>query len=238
MPGLYQGPGEEILINTILTDIEGTTSSLSFVKDVLFPYARERMGDFVRAHKTDPQVIQRLEQVRIAAGAAPDTEQLIEQLRRWIDEDQKIPPLKALQGMIWREAYESGDLKGHVYDDAVQYLKKWKNQGLRLFVFSSGSVLAQKLLFGHSVHGDLTPLFSGYFDTNIGAKKDAQAYRRIAAHIAAAAGDILFLSDVPDELDAARAAGMATTLLVRDVGTRVRTDASHPQANDFAAITF
>lgn len=226
------------MINTILTDIEGTTSSLSFVKDVLFPYARERMGDFVRAHKTDPQVSSLLDQARIAAGAAPDTEQLIDQLRRWIDEDQKIPPLKALQGMIWREAYEHGDLKGHVYDDAARHLRKWKNQGVRLYVFSSGSILAQKLLFGHSVHGDLTSLFSGYFDTNVGAKKDTQAYRRIAAHIGVAAGDILFLSDVPDELDAARAAGMATTLLVRDVDAPEGADASHPRAKDFAAITF
>lgn len=227
---------EERLVTTILIDIEGTTSSLSFLKDVLFPYAREHIGDFVRTHKTDPQVGSLLDEARNAAGVALDDEQVIDQLRCWIDEDRKLSPLKTLQGMIWREGYERGDLRGHVYDDAVKHLQKWKRQGVRLYVFSSGSVLAQKLLFGHTAYGDLTPLFSGYFDTNIGAKKDAEAYRRIAAQIGVSPGETLFLSDIPDELDAARASGMATTWLVRD--GPIHADAVHPQAKDFAAITF
>ncbi len=199
-----------------MTDIEGTTSSLSFVKDVLFPYARERMARFVRAHANDPAVRGLLDDTRQLMGGRADDEEVIVQLIRWIDEDKKITPLKALQGMIWERGFKQGDFKGHVYEDAVRNLKQWQARGIRLYVFSSGSVQAQKLLFAHTGYGDLTPLFSGYFDTTVGAKKEASSYHKIAQTIGFTPGDILFLSDIKEELDAAHEAGMRTAWLLRD----------------------
>jgi enolase-phosphatase E1 len=204
------------MIKAILTDIEGTTSSLSFVKDVLFPYARERMAEFVRQHAQETAVNKELEEVRRLSGKNPNESEVVDQLIRWIDEDKKITPLKSLQGMIWEDGYKKGAFKGHMYEDAARRLKQWKQAGIRLYVFSSGSVQAQKLLFAHTEYGDLTPLFSGYFDTIIGNKREADSYRKIAAAIGAPPGDILFLSDIREELDAARAAGMQVTWLVRD----------------------
>ena len=204
------------MTKAILTDIEGTTSSLSFVKDVLFPYARERVAEFVRAHAQEASVRRELEEVRRLSGKNLSDLEVIEQLIRWIDEDKKITPLKNLQGMIWEDGYKKGDFRGHMYEDAVRHLKQWKQAGLRLYVFSSGSVRAQKLLFAHTEYGDLTPLFSGYFDTTTGNKRETESYRKIAAAIGAPPGDILFLSDIREELDAARAAGMQVAWLVRD----------------------
>jgi enolase-phosphatase E1 len=222
------------MVKAVLTDIEGTTSSLSFVKDTLFPYARERMAAFIAAHAHEPAVAAPLDDVRREAGADLGNAGLVGQLVRWIDEDRKITPLKALQGMIWEAGYHNGDFTGHVYPDAVERLRHWHSRGLRLYVFSSGSVHAQKLLFGHSDAGDLTPLFSGYFDTTVGNKRDADAYRRIAADIGLPASEILFLSDIQEELDAAHAAGMPTVWLVRD--RRPDPAAGHPQVSDFRAI--
>ncbi len=222
------------MIKAIVTDIEGTTSSLSFVKDVLFPYARERMGEFVRAHAQEPAVRRELDEARHLSGKKLNEAETIGQLIRWIDEDKKITPLKSLQGMIWEDGYKNGAFKGHVYEDAVRHLKQWKDAGLRLYVFSSGSVQAQKLLFAHTDYGDLTPLFSGYFDTLIGNKREADAYRKIAAAIGAAPADILFLSDIGAELDAAKAAGMQTVWLVRD-GT-LAAQAAHRQVRVFDEI--
>ncbi len=224
------------MIKAILTDIEGTTSSLAFVKDVLFPYSRARLRDFLRAHGAEPAVREQLEAVQRleSSGGALDVESLAAILERWIDEDRKLTPLKALQGMIWEEGFRRGDFRGHVYEDAVHALRHWKAQGFKLYVFSSGSVQAQKLLFGHSEYGDLTPLFDGFFDTTVGAKKDAASYRRIAAATGFAPSEILFLSDVPEELDAARSAGLATVQLVR--GPETTPAAGHPQACRFDEI--
>lgn len=223
------------MIKGILTDIEGTTSSLSFVKDVLFPYARERIAGFVHCHAEDPQVVAHLNDVRLETGK-PDmsVEAIGGQLQQWIDADRKVTPLKALQGMLWEQGYANGDFSGHVYDDAVSALRTWRAHGLQLYVFSSGSVQAQKLLFGYSTAGDLTALFSGYFDTRIGNKRDAAAYRAIAAQIKHAPADILFLSDVGAELDAAHAAGMQTCWLVRE--GRLDAAAAHHQVTDFSAV--
>jgi enolase-phosphatase E1 len=222
------------MIKAILTDIEGTTSSLSFVKDVLFPYSRERLPEFIRANATKPDIGAHLDEVRRLAGAELDLNQVIAQLRRWIDEDKKVTPLKALQGMVWESGYRNGDYKGHVYEDAVRNLKKWKNADLRLYVFSSGSVFAQKLIFGFSEAGDLKPLFSGYFDTNIGNKREATAYRKIADEIGLSPNEILFLSDIKEELDAAREAGMQTLQLVRDGD--IDANAPHRQVRSFDEI--
>ena len=222
------------MIRAIVTDIEGTTSSIRFVHDVLFPYARERMAAFVRARADEPQVAAELDAVRREAGAALDLDGVIQQLIAWIDADRKSTPLKALQGMIWEAGFRNGDFTGHVYADAVRHLREWHARGITLYVFSSGSVQAQRLLFGHSDAGDLTSLFSGFYDTRIGAKLDASAYSAIAADIGLAPADILFLSDIEGELDAARAAGMHTLWLVRD-GAPEPT-AGHRQVKDFDAI--
>lgn len=221
------------MIRAILTDIEGTTSSIAFVKDVLFPYARAHMAEFVSANVDDPAVRQALDDIDNEVGHLLNIDQAIAQLVRWIDQDRKITPLKALQGLIWEAGYRDGDFHGHIYPDAVQHLRRWQKAGIDLFVYSSGSVHAQKLLFGHTEYGDLTPLFSDYFDTRIGAKTQADAYHRISEKIGLPAGDILFLSDIPAELDAARNAGMHTTQLVRDAGG---TASTHPIAHDFGEV--
>jgi enolase-phosphatase E1 len=144
-----------------------------------------------------------------------DDAMVVEALQGWIDQDRKHTALKTLQGLIWREGYERGDYRGHIYPDAAESLRRWHAAGHRMAVFSSGSVAAQKLLFGHSEAGDLVPLFSAFFDTEVGHKRDADSYRLIADALTRDPGDIVFLSDVVEELDAARAAGMRTVLLDR-----------------------
>ena len=195
----------------VLTDIEGTTSSISFVADVLFPYARARLASYCAAHPQEVAPI--LTEVEAIEPGDP-----IATMARWIDEDRKITPLKTLQGLIWDAGFREGAFKGHIYPDAVAGLRRWHAAGLKLYVFSSGSVAAQKLIFGFSEAGDLTPLFSGYFDTTTGPKREAVAYARIAEAIGLPPGDVLFLSDVAAETDAARAAGMQALLIDRGGG--------------------
>lgn len=199
----------------VLTDIEGTTSSISFVKDVLFPYARRALPGFVHAHGHDPAVRGWLDRVATDAGGLCDDAMVVEVLQGWIDVDSKHPALKALQGMVWKAGYADGEFTAHVYPDAVAALNRWHGEGHGLYVYSSGSVSAQKLLFGHSDAGDLRPLFSGWFDTAVGGKREAASYRAIAAELDLEPASLLFLSDVVEELDAARDAGMDTVLLDR-----------------------
>src|ERR1700728_2525359 len=202
-------------VRAIVLDIEGTTSSIEFVKRQLFPFARTHIPAYVRDHAAELHDI--LDQVSRIEGNRPlSSAQLIELLLRWMDEDRKITPLKALQGLVWKQGFESGELHAHVYDDAVSALRLWHANGLRLYVYSSGSVASQQLLFSHTHHGDLTPLFSGHFDTTMGSKLDAASYRAIAASIAMPAGAILFLSAHPGEIVAAAAAGMQALLVPRD----------------------
>lgn len=223
------------MIRAIVTDIEGTTSSISFVHDVLFPYARARMDEFVRAHAQRPDVAGQLDEVRKLAGQ-PDMplDDTIRQLCEWIDQDKKLTPLKALQGLIWEQGYRDGDFHGHIYADAVDGLRRWYDQGVTLYVYSSGSVHAQKLLFGHTEYGDLTPLFRDYFDTRIGAKLETGSYTQIASQIGLPAEQILFLSDVTAELDAAASAGLRTCCLVRESSPSAQT--GHPQVRTFNDI--
>ncbi|MBA4048422.1 MAG: acireductone synthase [Sphingomonas sp.] len=198
-------------MRAIVTDIEGTTSSIAFVADVLFPYARARLGDYCAAHAE--QVAPILAEVATIEPGDP-----IATMTRWIDEDRKITPLKTLQGLIWDAGFREGAFRGHIYPDAAAALRQWHAAGLSLYVFSSGSVAAQKLIFGFSEAGDLTPLFSGYFDTTTGPKREAVAYARIAEAIGLPPGEILFLSDVAAETDAAKAAGMQALLIDRSGG--------------------
>lgn len=202
-------------MKTILTDIEGTTSSISFVKDVLFPYARRALPAFVAAHGNEPEVRRWLDAVAAENGGLCQDAMIVETLQGWIDQDRKHTALKALQGMIWKDGYARGDYRAHMYADAPEALKAWHAQGHDINVYSSGSVPAQKLFFGYSEAGDLTPLVSNWFDTEMGGKREADSYRRIVAALGVPAGDVLFLSDVVEELDAAREAGLGTVLLDR-----------------------
>lgn len=222
------------MIRAVLTDIEGTTTSVAFVFEVLFPYARSRLRDFLATHSAEPAVRAQLDAVAEAVGHPLSDAQIAAQLEQWIDQDRKVTPLKALQGMLWAEGYRRGDFTGHVYPDAALWLRRWHDAGIELYVYSSGSVQAQRLLFGHSDAGDLTPLFNGYFDTTSGAKRAVESYRHIAAQIGRPPAEVLFLSDMVEELDAARAAGMHTTRLVRDAAPAA--DAAHPEVGDFSQI--
>lgn len=222
--------------STILIDIEGTASSISFVKDVLFPYARQHLPSFVRTHADDPKVKHWLDATANEVGLDPaDTSALINTLTQWIDNDRKATPLKALQGMIWADGYASGAYRAHVYPDVAPCLRQWHAQGMALYIYSSGSVQAQQLFFRHSEAGDLTPLLRGYFDTRIGPKREPCSYTAIAQAISQPATDILFLSDVHAELDAAATAGMHTIRLCRPPEP-FPDDVRHPCVTDFTAI--
>lgn len=224
------------MIKAIVTDIEGTTSSLAFVKETLFPYARKALPAYVRKHENHPAVAEILDEVAILGGHSRNhLDALIDLLLQWIDEDKKITPLKLLQGLIWEEGYHQGHYQGHLYPDAIECLKRWHGQGYWLYVYSSGSVQAQQLLFAHTDAGDLRHLFSGYFDTRTGAKQDVYAYRAIADNIGLPAENIVFLSDITAELDAAAAAGMQTRWLVRPPATP-DISISHRATSDFYQI--
>lgn len=225
-------------IRAIVTDIEGTTTPIAFVHQVLFPYARERLAAFVAAHSGDAAVAAALADAR-ALGGVPDasTDETVVLLLSWIDEDRKAGPLKLLQGMIWRQGYEAGVLKGLVYPDAAAMLRRWHDRDLRLFVYSSGSEEAQKLIFGYSDQGDLTPLFEGFFDTRIGGKLDTASYEAIARAAEMPAGEVLFLSDHAGEIAAARAAGMQCVQIDRALPADVwREDATAPVTGSFDAV--
>ncbi|EJL91249.1 acireductone synthase [Pantoea sp. GM01] len=222
------------MIRAIVTDIEGTTSDIQFVHTVLFPYARQHLAAFVRENEADAGVAAALNAVREESGSAQASlDELITTLIGYIDQDRKSPGLKALQGMIWRAGYLEGQFTGHLYPDVLPALQRWQQQGLGLYVYSSGSIAAQKLLFGYSDEGDLTSLFSGYFDTGVGAKRETQSYRNIAEKIGLAPDAILFLSDIHQELDAAALAGWHTVQLIRDAADNV---SRHHQVNDFSQI--
>lgn len=195
----------------ILLDIEGTTSSIAFVAETLFPYARKHLPAFVAARCED-----------IAPLLAEVPGDPVETLLKWIDEDRKATPLKTLQGMIWEQGYADGELEGHVYPDTPEALRRWAGMGIPVYIYSSGSIAAQKLIFGQSVAGDLTPLLSGYFDTTSGGKREAESYTRIAAAIGLAPGDILFVSDIQQEVDAAHEAGVDAVLIAREGGGEVQ----------------
>ncbi len=215
----------------VLTDIEGTTTPIAYVRDRLFPFARARLADFLAVHGDDPVVQAELAATRRLAPDAPALDTLI----RWIDADAKATPLKTLQGLLWAEGYASGELQAQLYEDVAPVLRAWHKAGLALFVYSSGSVAAQRQIFGRSTAGDLAPLFSGFFDTRIGGKREQDSYDRIAISIGIPVPEILFLSDVEAELDAAAAAGLRTCQLVRaDDGTIA--SPAHANAGTFGDV--
>jgi enolase-phosphatase E1 len=231
----------------VLLDIEGTTTPIDFVYDVLFPYARKKIADFLSRNLTSAEVradLARLREEREAdlrqgLNPPPYNDDSGEKLRdsavsylHWLmDSDRKSTPLKSLQGKIWEEGYRAGELKSRIFADVPRAFERWRDQSKRICIFSSGSVLAQKLLFAHTEAGDLTEFISGYFDTNIGPKSDAESYRRIADAVKMAPPEIVFVSDVTKELAAAREAGMQVILSVRP--------GNHPQPDhaSYQAIT-
>jgi enolase-phosphatase E1 len=227
-----------IVARAVLLDVEGTTSTIAFVHEVLFPYADLHLDAYVAAHRDEPEVAQAMLEAARLANVEPDADDatVLAHLHAWIAEDRKATPLKMLQGLIWADGYESGELRGHVYPDAAAGMRRWHAAALRLYVYSSGSVAAQRTLFGNSVHGDLTALLSGHFDTTTGPKREPASYAAIARAIQLPPADVVFLSDVDAELDAARAAGMQTVRLLRPADTPPGATTSHPSAVSFDEI--
>ncbi|MGI4747190.1 MAG: acireductone synthase [Janthinobacterium lividum] len=218
--------------SVVLIDIEGTTTPIAFVHRVLFPHARMALPALVTGRSEDVQVAQALAEIeRLAPGR--DT---LAQLFAWMDEDAKVTPLKTLQGITWRDGYEAGTLTGELYFDVAPALRRWHEAGLLLAVYSSGSEDAQKLIFGHSQDGDLAGLFSRFFDTRVGTKRDAESYAGIVGQLGVPPGHVLFLSDIVAELDAAASVGLLTCQLVREQdGTEAGT--VHPVATDFDVVS-
>lgn len=199
---------------TVLLDIEGTIGAKAFVTGVLYPYARQHLRAYVDLHRDDPFVAQALsDTVALSGAAAADP---VDTLLEWIAQDRKAPPLKKLQGRVWQRGFETGAFHGHLYPDAVEALRRWRRAGVALAVYSSGSVQAQRLYFGHSVAGDLLPWFQAHFDTDVGAKGESASYTRIAAALGRAPGEVLFLSDSAAELRAAHGAGLQVLQVVRE----------------------
>jgi enolase-phosphatase E1 len=214
-------------IRGILLDIEGTTSSISYVYEVLFPFACEHLDVFLHEHWEMPGTLRALNQIARDAGAtsfaswtsdeslAEARERVRGEVLRLMADDVKSTGLKELQGLIWRGGFESGQLRAHVFPDVPGALESWVERGLDVRIYSSGSVAAQRLFFAHTEVGDLSPLLRGHYDTTTGPKRDVASYRLIAADIGMPPASLLFLSDVAPELDAARAAGMETRLVIR-----------------------
>jgi enolase-phosphatase E1 len=194
----------------VLLDIEGTISDIKFVKNVLFPYSAKEMRNFISQNKNNPRVRACLRDV----GARNDEEAVV-QLLDWIKADNKHPALKTLQGMIWKKGYTDGEFRSHLYDDVLPTWESWRQGGLRLGIYSSGSEEAQKLFFTYTASGDVLSQLDAHFDLTVGPKREKQSYSRIADVLKLPADEILFLSDVVEELDAAAAAGFKTALIVR-----------------------
>lgn len=197
----------------ILIDIEGTISDIAFVKEVLFPYSAKHLRDFCGTHResTDVEsclsaVMQTLKEESAVSANEADA---LEALERWIREDRKHPALKELQGLIWKQGFEAGDFRSHLYKDVVPTLKQWKAEGKRLAIYSSGSKGAQELFFQYTEEGDIRHLFEAFFDLQMGSKLEGESYHRIAKELGVSPCEILFLSDRPGECEAAQKAGCA-----------------------------
>lgn len=235
-------PGKAILL-----DIEGTTSSVRFVYDVMFPQVRRELGRFLESEWDNIDVQLACDQIARDAGHAsleawcgPNSldqrENLESEVLRLMDGDVKATGLKQLQGLIWRHAFESGEMQAHVYPDVPNQLRSWRNAGFDIRIYSSGSIQAQQLFFGHTEVGNLLPLFTGHYDTTIGSKRETTSYRRIAEDWGRSPQDVLFLSDVLAELDAAANAGFQTALCVRPGNAEVTEAHDHPVVASFDQI--
>ncbi len=232
----------------VLLDIEGTTTPVEFVYETLFPFARQHVREFVERHfdsqevRADVEALKDEHRADVLKGNGPpgwrddSAESAVGYVHWLMDQDRKSTALKSLQGKIWEGGYRGGRLRGQVYADVPAAFERWKKQGKGIYIFSSGSVLAQKLIFAHTTEGDLTSYLDGYFDTTTGAKTSAASYHSISAAIGHPAAEILFVSDVAAELDAAREAGMTTALCVRP-GSREPEQSAHPIVRTFDEIS-
>jgi enolase-phosphatase E1 len=236
-------------VSAVLLDIEGTTTPITFVYDVLFPYAHNRARNFLESHLTSQDVIADINELRAERslddqkGFDPpsildnSSEELVESVTRYIhwlmEKDRKSTPLKSLQGKIWEEGYKTGSLLSQLFDDVPRAFQNWHESDVEICIYSSGSVLAQKLLFAHTEAGDLTGFIKNYFDTNVGAKIEKESYLRIADALSRPLSEVAFFSDVTAELGAARSAGMQSVLCMRP-GNRPQPDSSaYPSVRSF-----
>lgn len=242
-------PTSNTSVEALLLDIEGTTTPIDFVYRVLFPYAKNHVRNYLSDHRWLPAVLDDIsglieenasdakqgnEPPLILGSATNASVDEIANYVSWlIDRDRKTTALKSLQGKIWDEGYQKGDLRGIVYEDVPPAFERWRKQGKAIYIYSSGSVLAQKVLFGNTEAGDLTHSISGYFDTEIGAKKESESYRRIAEGLAVQPLSLMFVSDVVDELDAAATVGFQTVLCVRPGNPQQRPNSAHKISTTF-----
>ncbi|KFZ36270.1 haloacid dehalogenase [Shewanella mangrovi] len=204
-------------IRAIIVDTAGTTTDHAFIHDVLFPYSIKAMPTYLAQHKDDVLVDNCICDTReMALEEDASIERVAEILQQWVKEDRKATPLKTLQGLIWKEGYAKGEFTGHIFPDFIDAATRFKARGIRLYSFSSASAEAQKLLFSHSDGGDLTEIFNGHFDTRTGGKQDKQAYSNIINTISMAPKQVMFISDLADELKAAQSAGLQTCQMLRD----------------------
>lgn len=234
----------------ILLDIEGTTSSIQFVYDVMFPFARRELSNYLGEHWDQPETQTAAAQIAsdegfesladlVKATASPDEKTAIETaVIRQMDADIKANGLKQLQGLIWKAGFKSGEMSGHVFPDVKPALERWKAAGIDLRIYSSGSVRAQQLFFGHSIEGNLLDFFSAHYDTEIGSKKEAESYRRIAADCQLPTEEILFVSDSVPELDAAAETGMQTAWSCRPENPVPDEQPSHSAITSFDQIVW
>jgi enolase-phosphatase E1 len=235
----------------ILLDIEGTTSSVSFVYDVMFPFVRRELQRYLQSHWNDSDLQLACDQIAqdvshasldewaraAAAGDSAARQSLVAtEVTRLMDGDVKATGLKQLQGLIWEDGFRSGELRAHVYDDVPPALQAWRARGIDVRIYSSGSIQAQKLFFGHTIAGDLLPLLSGHYDTTTGPKKEAGSYAQIASAFGMRPAEILFVSDVVAELDAARTAGMQTALALRAGNAAAAAGHEHRELRSFAEV--
>lgn len=229
------------MIKTILMDIEGTTTSISFVHDTLFPYSTKKLPEFCTNHSESEEVQHWLSEAQrtiqeedpnfIKGDLNPTV--IVPYLLSWIKADRKHPALKGLQGLVWREGYEKNVYQSHIYPDVLPTWELWANKGITLAIYSSGSCEAQKLLFGHTSSGDITSFISHYFDTKVGPKKEKQSYAAISQSLSSDPEDILFISDIEGELDAAKQSGLCTLQMVRSGTTPTK---KHARCDTFSHI--
>ncbi len=234
--------------DVVLLDIEGTTSSIDFVHEVMFPYARKRVPEFVASNWGSSELDQCLELLAKDLGessveswldgndAKANQQIVIDAVVSMIDNDVKATGLKQLQGTIWKSGFHSGEMVAHLYDDTAPALKRWKDAGLDLRIYSSGSIAAQKLFFAHCVAGDLLHLFSAHYDTTTGPKKEAESYRKIVSDIGVDANRIVFVSDVPAELDAATETGMQAVLSIRPGNAKIEDLEKYQSIESFESL--
>ena len=225
----------------VVLDIEGTTTPVEFVYDVLFPFARAHVAEYLEHERSSEacraaaRLLADERRANRARGESPP-KALADYVDWLIERDKKSRGLKALQGLIWQEGYRTGELSGELFDDVAPALERWRTRGLKIYIYSSGSVLAQRCLFQTTIAGDVTNLLSGYFDTTVGPKTSSDSYRTILRGVAAAPTQALFVSDAPAELDAAQIAGLRTALCDRHSGLPTVGVVSHPVIHSFDDI--